>query len=129
MLALLFPSFVSFTVRIFAWQGLLGSDGPIKALTGRALLYTPAVLIGMVATYRPAMFVLPAYVAVARCRAQCAGCRLGPRRPAVPANHVGDAANHNARRADRAVVVGVLSLGEFVGLPRCWAGARCCCSR
>lgn len=114
VLALLFPSFVSFTVRIFAWQGLLGSDGPIKALTGRALLFhPPAVLIGMVATYVP-LFVLPAYVAVARVGPNVldAALDLGARRFRQTTSVTLPIAAPGVLTG--AVVVGVLSLGEFV---------------
>ena len=63
--AVLFPSFVSFTVRIYAWVGLLGNEGPLAGMTSRlvghpiVLLYRPgSLLIGMVTAYAP-LFVLP----------------------------------------------------------------------
>lgn len=114
VLGLLFPSFVSFTVRIFAWQGVLGGDGPVHALTGHAWLYTPtAVLVGMVATYVP-LYVLPAYVAMARVGAPLldAAADLGARRLRQTATVVLPLAAPGLMAG--AVIVGVLSLGEFV---------------
>jgi spermidine/putrescine transport system permease protein len=62
---MLFPSFVSFTVRIYAWQGILGNRGPVanisKHIVGHpiVLLYRPgSLLIGMLTAYLP-LFVLP----------------------------------------------------------------------
>lgn len=114
VLAVLFPSFVSFTVRIFAWQGVLGGDGPVQALTGRSWLFTPmAVLVGMVATYVP-LYVLPAYVAMARVGDGLldAAADLGARRVRQTATVVLPLAAPGLIAG--AVIVGVLSLGEFV---------------
>jgi spermidine/putrescine transport system permease protein len=114
LVAVVFPSFVSFTVRIFAWQGLLGAGGPVDWLTGRSLLFRPpAVLIGMAAAYLP-LYVLPAYVALSRVRTALveAAADLGARRwrqtravvlpLAMPGLVTG------------AVLTGVLAVGEFI---------------
>ncbi len=65
MVMMLFPSFVSFTVRIYAWAGLLGNQGPVasvsKLIFGHpiVLLFRPgSLLIGMLTAYLP-LFVLP----------------------------------------------------------------------
>jgi ABC-type spermidine/putrescine transport system permease subunit I len=82
LVAILAPSFVSFTVRIFAWRGLLGAGGPVAAATGETLLFRPpAVLIGMVTTYLP-LYVVPAYVAISRVSGSLADAAadLGARR-------------------------------------------------
>jgi spermidine/putrescine transport system permease protein len=62
---MLFPSFVSFTVRIYAWAGILGNRGPVanisKHIFGHpiVLLFRPgSLLIGMLTAYLP-LFVLP----------------------------------------------------------------------
>jgi spermidine/putrescine transport system permease protein len=62
---MLFPSFVSFTVRIYAWAGILGNKGPVanvsKLIFGHpiVLLFRPgSLLIGMLTAYLP-LFVLP----------------------------------------------------------------------
>jgi len=66
LVAVILPSFISFTVRMFAWQGLLATGGPIESVTGWQLLFRPpAVLLGMITAYVP-LFVLPAYVALSR---------------------------------------------------------------
>ena len=58
-----FPSFVSFIVRTYAWVGLLGKGGQ---LGGLHLLYqTGGVAIGMVHAYLPLSF-LPLYTALER---------------------------------------------------------------
>jgi spermidine/putrescine transport system permease protein len=63
---LVFPSFVSFTIRLFAWSQVIGKQGIVERTTGLSLLYTPAgVLLGMLAAYVP-LFILPAYVALQR---------------------------------------------------------------
>jgi spermidine/putrescine transport system permease protein len=112
--AVLLPSFVSFTVRIFAWQGVLTTGGPIESVTGaRLLFHPPAVVIGMITAYVP-LFVLPAYVALMRVPRSIldASADLGAR-PwrqlftvtlplALPGLLTG------------ALLVGVLSIGEFV---------------
>ncbi len=114
LVAVMLPSFVSFTVRIFAWQGVLATGGPVESLTGAQLLYhPPAVLLGMITAYVP-LFILPAYVALAR----------------VPRSMIEASADLGARHwrqlgtivlplalpgvVTGAVVVGVLSLGEFI---------------
>ncbi len=114
LLGLMLPSFVSFTVRIFAWQGVLATGGPIESITGARLLYRqPAVLIGMITAYVP-LFILPAYVALSR----------------IPRSMIEAAADLGARHgrqmwsvtlplalpgiATGALLVGVLSAGEFI---------------
>ena len=114
LVAVMLPSFVSFTVRIFSWQGVLATGGPVESVTGRQLLYRPpAVLIGMITAYVP-LFILPAYVALSR----------------VPRALTDAAADLGASRRQQllnvtlplalpgivtgAVAVGVLSVGEFV---------------
>jgi spermidine/putrescine transport system permease protein len=58
-----FPSFVSFIVRTYAWVGLLGKGGQ---LGGLHLLYKPGgVAIGMVHAYLPLAF-LPLYTSLER---------------------------------------------------------------
>lgn len=123
VLAVLLPSFVSFTVRIFAFQGLLGTGGPIESVTGSSLLYTPGgVLIGMAAAYLP-LYVLPAYSALSRLAPSMidAAADLGARRTrqtfgitlplALPGLVTG------------AVLVGVLALGEFI-IPTVLGGGK-----
>jgi ABC-type spermidine/putrescine transport system permease subunit I len=112
--AVLLPSFVSFTVRIFAWQGVLATGGPVESLTGAQLLYRPpAVLLGMMTAYVP-LFILPAYVALSR----------------VPKSMIEASADLGARHMRQtlsitlplalpgivtgAVLVGVLAIGEFI---------------
>lgn len=114
LVAVILPSFVNFTVRVFAWQGLLVADGPVEALVGQRLLFTPtAVLIGMTTAYVP-LFFLPAFVAITR----------------VPTELVEVAADLGAPPWRRTVgiimplarpgimagvaLVGVLSVGEFI---------------
>ena len=114
LVAVMLPSFVSFTVRIFAWQGVLATGGPIESVTGAQLLYRPpAVLIGMMTAYVP-LFILPAYVALAR----------------VPHSMIEASADLGARHwrqmltitfplalpgiVTGAVLVGVLAIGEFI---------------
>ena len=66
LIAVMLPSFVSFTVRIFAIRGLLETGGPVESLTGWQLLFRPAaVLIGMTTAYVP-LFFLPAFPALSR---------------------------------------------------------------
>jgi spermidine/putrescine transport system permease protein len=114
LVAVMLPSFVNFTVRIFAWQGVLATGGPIESLTGAQLLYSPpAVVLGMITAYVP-LFVLPAYVALVRVPRSVleASADLGARHVrqlvtvtlplAVPGIVTG------------AVLVGVLSVGEFI---------------
>jgi spermidine/putrescine transport system permease protein len=72
VVAILFPSFVSFSVRIYAWVGLLGASGPVASVTNNVLgdpvvlLYRPgALIVGMVTAYVP-LFLLPVYVSMQR---------------------------------------------------------------
>jgi spermidine/putrescine transport system permease protein len=72
LIAIMLPSFISFTVRIYAWVGLLGASGPVAGLTEAVtgtkvvLLYRPAsVLIGMITAYVP-LFLLPVFVSMQR---------------------------------------------------------------
>ncbi len=72
LVAIVFPSFISFTVRIYAWVGLLGNSGPVAGVTDRVtghrvvLLYRPgSFLIGMITAYVP-LFILPVYVSMQR---------------------------------------------------------------
>jgi ABC-type spermidine/putrescine transport system permease subunit I len=111
LLAVMMPSFVSFTVRIFALQGVLATGGPVESVTGLQLLFRPpAVLIGMITAYVP-LFVLPAYVALSR----------------IPQSLLDASADLGARHfrqmtlplalpglATGAVLVGVLAAGEFI---------------
>jgi spermidine/putrescine transport system permease protein len=114
LVAVMLPSFVSFTVRIFAWQGVLATGGPVESATGLALLYRPpAVLIGMITAYVP-LFILPTYVAFSRVPQSLtdAAADLGASRRqqlfgvTLPLASVGIVTG--------AVAVGVLSVGEFV---------------
>lgn len=123
LLAVMMPSFVSFTVRVFALQGVLARGGPLDSATGLQLLYrTPAVLIGMITAYVP-LFVLPAYVSLSR----------------VPSSLLDAAADLGARHVRQmstvtlplalpglttgAVLVGVLATGEFI-IPAVLGGGK-----
>ena len=114
LIAVMLPSFVSFTVRILAWQGVLATGGPVESITGAQLLYRPpAVLLGMITAYVP-LFILPAYVALTR----------------VPIGMIEAAADLGAASRRRllrivlplalpgivtgAAIVGVLAVGEFI---------------
>ena len=114
LVAVMLPSFVSFTVRIFAWQGVLATGGPVESLTGAQLLFRPpAVVLGMITAYVP-LFILPAYVALVR----------------VPRSVLEASADLGARHLRQlftvtlplalpgivtgAVLVGVLAVGEFI---------------
>jgi len=114
LVGVMLPSFISFTVRMFAWQGLLATGGPIESVTGWQLLFRPpAVLLGMITAYVP-LFVLPAYVSFSR----------------VPIELIDAAADLGARHGRQlraitlplampgivtgAVLVAVLSIGEFI---------------
>lgn len=114
LVVVMLPSFVSFAVRIFAWQGVLATGGPVESVTGLQLLYRPpAVLIGMITAYVP-LFVLPAYSALGRVPREVLEAAndlyATPRRQlltitlplAMPGIVTG------------AVLVGVLSIGEFI---------------
>ena len=112
--AVMLPSFVSFTVRIFAWQGVLATGGPVESVTGAQLLYRPpAVLLGMITAYVP-LFILPAYVALARIPSSLieASADLGARHWRQLRSVVLPLALPGV--VTGAVVVGVLSLGEFI---------------
>ena len=114
LVAVMLPSFVSFTVRIFAWQGVLATGGPVESLTGAQLLYRPpAVLLGMITAYVP-LFILPAYVALARIPSSLieASADLGARHWRQLRSVVLPLALPGV--VTGAVVVGVLSLGEFI---------------
>ena len=105
---------MNFTVRIFAWQGVLATGGPVESITGWQLLYRPpAVLIGMITAYVP-LFILPAYVALSRVpRALTdAAADLGASRRQQLANITLPLALPGILTG--AVAVGVLSVGEFV---------------
>ena len=114
LIAVILPSFVSFTVRIFAWQGVLATGGPVETVTGAQLLYRPpAVLIGMITAYVP-LFILPAYVSLSRVPRSLleASSDLG-------AKHWRQLATVTMPLAlpgiiTGAVLVGVLSVGEFI---------------
>lgn len=114
LVAIMLPSFVSFTVRVFAWQGMLATGGPIESITGLQLLFRPpAVLIGMITAYVP-LFVLPAFSALSRVPREvldaASDLYAPPRRQlftvtlplAMPGIVTG------------AVLVAVLSIGEFI---------------
>ncbi len=114
LVAVMLPSFVSFTVRMFAWQGVLSTGGPIESLTGLRLLFKPpAVLLGMITAYVP-IFILPTYVALARVPDELhdAAADLGARpwrqlrKITLPLAMPGIVTG--------AVLVGVLSIGEFI---------------
>ena len=117
------PSFVSFTVRMFAVQGVLATGGPVESITGAQLLFRPpAVLIGMVTAYVP-LFVLPPTWRSSACLRHCS-TRLPISEPATCARwsrsrclwRVGGIATG-------AVLVGVLSMGEFI-VPSVLGGNR-----
>jgi putrescine transport system permease protein len=74
LLAVMLPFWTSFLLRVYAWIGLLGSDGPVNALLlGLGLVQAPlqilytesALLIGMVYAYLPFM-ILPLYANLER---------------------------------------------------------------
>jgi spermidine/putrescine transport system permease protein len=114
LIAVLLPSFVSFTVRVFAWQGVLATGGPVESVTGAQLLYRPpAVLIGMITAYVP-LFILPAYVALSRLPRSIldASADLG----AHPFRQTWSIALPMALPGivTGAVLVGVLAVGEFI---------------
>lgn len=114
LVAVMMPSFVSFSVRIFSWQGVLATGGPVESITGLQLLYRPpAVLIGMMTAYVP-LFILPAFGALSRVPREAleaaSDLYAPPRRQllsvtlplALPGIVTG------------AVLVAVLSIGEFI---------------
>jgi ABC-type spermidine/putrescine transport system permease subunit I len=114
LVAVLLPSFVSFTVRMFAWQGVLATGGPLESVTGLRLLFKPpAVLVGMITAYVP-IFVLPTYVALSRVPGElnAAAADLGAppwrqlRTITLPLAMPGIVTG--------AVLVGVLAIGEFI---------------
>lgn len=123
LVAVMLPSFVSFTVRIFALQGVLAVGGPVQRLTGAQFLFSPpAVLLGMMTAYLP-LFILPAYVALVR----------------VPRSMIEAAADLGARHwrqlfsvtlplalpgiVTGAALVGVLAVGEFI-IPAVLGGGK-----
>ena len=117
------PSFVNFTVRMFAIQGVLATGGPVESVTGAQWLFRPpAVLLGMVTAYVP-LFVLPAYVALMRVPSSLldAAADLG-------AGHLRQVMTVTVPLArggiaTGAVLVGVLSMGEFI-VPSVLGGNR-----
>ena len=123
LVVVLLPSFVNFTVRIFAWQGLLANEGPVQSLFGVRWLYqTPAVAVGMITAYVP-LYLLPVVAALHRAPPAvfeaAADLGAGPWRTlwrvTLPLARVGVATGVG--------VVGVLSLGEFV-VPTLLGGGR-----
>ncbi len=123
LVLVLLPSFVNFTVRIFAWQGLLANEGPVQTLFGLRWLYQPpAVVVGMLTAYVP-LYVLPVVAALGRAQPEVfeAAADLGAspwralRTITLPLARVGIATGVG--------VVGVLSLGEFV-VPTLLGGGR-----
>lgn len=123
LVLVLLPSFVNFTVRIFAWQGLLANEGPVQTLFGLRWLYQPpAVAVGMLTAYVP-LYVLPVVAALGRAQPEVfeAAADLGAspwralRTITLPLARVGIATGVG--------VVGVLSLGEFV-VPTLLGGGR-----
>jgi len=123
LVIVLLPSFVNFTVRIFAWQGLLANGGPVQTVFGVRWLYQPpAVALGMVTAYVP-LYVLPVVAGLHRAPPDvfdaAADLGAGPWRTlwrvTLPLARVGIATGTG--------VVGVLSLGEFV-VPTLLGGGR-----
>lgn len=123
LVLVLLPSFVSFTVRIFAWQGLLANGGPVQSLFGVRWLYqSPAVALGMITAYVP-LYLLPVVAALQRTPPEVfqAAADLGAtpwrtlRSVTLPLARVGIVTGVG--------VVGVLSLGEFV-VPALLGGGR-----
>jgi ABC-type spermidine/putrescine transport system permease subunit I len=114
LVAVMLPSFVSFSVRVFAWQGVLAGGGPVESLTGQRLLFTPtAVLIGMTTAYVP-LFFLPTFVALTRVPASLldAAADLGASRVRQTINITLPLARGGIGAG--AALVGVLSVGEFI---------------
>ncbi len=114
LFAVMLPSFVNFAVRIFAWQGVLATGGPVESITGWRLLFQPAaVLIGMTTAYVP-LFFLPAFVSLSRVPAELidAAADLG----ASPLRRTFAIELPLARTGVFAGValVAVLSIGEFI---------------
>jgi spermidine/putrescine transport system permease protein len=114
LFAVMLPSFVSFAVRIFAWQGVLATGGPIESITGWRLLFQPAaVLIGMTTAYVP-LFFLPAFVSLSRVPVELvqAAADLG----SSPTRRTWTIVLPLARSGVIAGValVAVLSIGEFI---------------
>ncbi len=72
LFAVLFPFVVSFTVRTYAWLGILQADGPVAEFTNKilghpiVLAYTPGgVAVGMIHGYL-VLAILPLYAALDR---------------------------------------------------------------
>jgi spermidine/putrescine transport system permease protein len=123
VVALLLPSFVSFTVRIFALQGVLATGGPVESVFGVQWLFKPpAVLIGMVTAYVP-LFVVPAYVALSRVPRSMieASADLGARHVRQMASVTLPLAAPGI--ATGAILVGVLAVGEFI-IPAVLGGGK-----
>ena len=94
--------------------GVLATGGPIESITGAQLLFRPpAVLIGMITAYVP-LFVLPAYVALMRVPPSLLDAAAISGR-----GHLRQLLTVTVPLARRgivtgAVLVGVLSIGEFI---------------
>lgn len=129
LIAVLFPSFVSFTVRIYAWVGLLGNQGTVAGVTERltgtrvVLLFRPGgLLVGMVTAYVP-LFLLPVVVSMQRI----------PRSLLDASGDLGAATFTTTRRVvlplampgiiTGSVLVVILSLGEFL-IPTVLGGGK-----
>jgi ABC-type spermidine/putrescine transport system permease subunit I len=123
LLAVMMPSFISFTVRIFALQGVLARGGPLDSATGLQLLFRPpAVVIGMITAYVP-LFVLPAYVSLSRIPSTLLEAAAG-----LGANHTRQMTAVTLPLAmpglaTGAVLVGVLAAGEFI-IPAVLGGGK-----
>jgi ABC-type spermidine/putrescine transport system permease subunit I len=123
LLAVMMPSFISFTVRIFALQGVLARGGPLDSATGLQLLFRPpAVVIGMITAYVP-LFVLPAYVSLSRVPSTLLEAAAG-----LGAHHVRQMTAVTLPLAlpglaTGAVLVGVLAAGEFI-IPAVLGGGK-----
>jgi ABC-type spermidine/putrescine transport system permease subunit II len=128
-LAILLPTFVSFTARIYAWVGLLGGQGEVTRMvrwvTGddTQLLYRPpGVLAGMATAYLP-LFLTPVLVSLLRI----------PRELTEIAADLGASSWKLTRRVmlplampgilTGSILVVILSLGEFL-IPTVLGGGK-----
>ncbi len=127
LVAVMLPSFVSFTVRIFAWQGMLATGGPVESVTGLQLLFRPpAVLIGMVTAYVP-LFLLPAFSALSRCSTRSSTQRaISTRRRAVSCSR--SRSRWRCPASSRARCWSPCCRSGSSSCRRCWAGGRSCSS-
>jgi spermidine/putrescine transport system permease protein len=129
IVAILFPSFISFTVRIYAWAGILGSKGPVASISTYifghpiVLLFRPgSLLIGMLTAYLP-LFVLPVLTSLQQIdpllveTAADLGANSGrvTRRVVLPLAAPGIITG--------ATLVSILSLGEFL-IPTVLGGGK-----